>query len=251
VNEGYYVAPRSVPLRDLEDVYDAEVASLDRELRGLFDALERASFLERAIVVVTADHGEELDDHGGRTHGTTLYEELIRVPLLVHLPGQTSHGEIDEPVSLIDVAPTVLDLVGIPSPRGWEGSSLAEAVVGPGLWGRLVAAVRWDRRTDERPVLSELLPKTKTDRVRHDRAIVRGSEKLLVSPTGAVEMFDLAADPHEKTPLEVGGAPRAALEAPLSALIERIRPATAPAPAVPDEIDEKTRERLKALGYAG
>src|SRR5206468_277619 len=117
---------------------DAEVASLDESLKALFAALERRGFLSHAVVVLTSDHGEEFADHGSFGHGGTLYNELIRVPLIVVLPGQTTGRRIGDVVSLVDVAPTILDLTGTPRPADFEGRSLRRLLEGDRLgWGRL------------------------------------------------------------------------------------------------------------------
>src|SRR5262249_31892989 len=111
-------------VRAVQDFYDAEVMSIDMALRDLFASLEERHFLDNAVVVVTADHGEEFKEHGLMGHHQTLYEEVIRVPLIMLVPGQHQHVEVTPLVSLTDVAPTVLDLVGIPSPPSFMGSSL-------------------------------------------------------------------------------------------------------------------------------
>ncbi len=102
--------------------YDSEIAWADRALGQLFEELES---LPDTVVVVTADHGEEFGDHGQFEHGHSLYDELLRVPLLVRLPGGRHAGVVvDEPVSLVDVAPTLVHLAGAePLPRA-EGRPL-------------------------------------------------------------------------------------------------------------------------------
>jgi arylsulfatase A-like enzyme len=241
--------PGGFPLADLENLYDAEVADLDATLKILFRDLTDLHFLEDTIVVVTSDHGEEFEDHAGRGHGETLYDELIRIPLIVHLPGQTERRDVDRVVSLIDVAPTLLDLAGIPPPRTFEGHSFRDAV-SRGPWDAITSALA--RPAPERPAFSELLPKGKNDPLRHDRAIVDGGLKLLVSPAGDTERFDLIADPGEHAPLE-GAAHRGELAAILARLTERARGVKLEETddASEPEIDEKARQRLKALGYAG
>jgi arylsulfatase A-like enzyme len=237
------------PLADLESLYDAEVADLDTTLKVLFRDLTDLHFLEDTIVVVTSDHGEEFEDHAGRGHGETLYEELIRIPLIVHLPGQTKRRDVDRVVSLIDVAPTLLELAGIPPPRTFEGHSFREALP-QSPWDAIISAL--SRPAPERPAFSELLPKGKNDGIHHDRAVVDGGSKLLVSPAGDSERFDLIADPGEHKPLE-GSTHRGELAAILARLTARARGVKAEEAddAAEPEIDEKARERLKALGYAG
>ena len=112
-------------LEVIRTAYDAEVESLDGHIRNLFTALAARGFLQHAIVVVTADHGEELHDHGELGHCRTLYDELIRVPLLVLDTTRHERHDVRDIVSLIDVAPTVLTLAGIPLPAAFEGHALS------------------------------------------------------------------------------------------------------------------------------
>src|SRR5262249_45525941 len=88
-------------LADVREVYDAEVAEADLRVGMLLAALRESGMFDDAIVVITADHGEEFEEHGGRLHGNTLYEELIHVPLVIRPPGGGRHLGVDEPVELI------------------------------------------------------------------------------------------------------------------------------------------------------
>ncbi|MEM1033522.1 MAG: sulfatase-like hydrolase/transferase [Myxococcota bacterium] len=118
------------------DRYDSEIAAADAGL----DAIVRVVRARRpgAVVIVTADHGEEFGDHGGRYHGTTVYEEQVRVPLVVHAPDLLAPRRIEVPVSLVDLYPTVLSGVGMPqSPRvrGRDRGSLIRDGAAPGERG--------------------------------------------------------------------------------------------------------------------
>lgn len=220
----------------LAELYDAEVATLDAELRSLFAALQANGFLEHSIVVVAADHGEEFREHGMLLHGITLFEPGVRVPLLLVGPGLEAGRRVAQPVSLLDVAPTILDLLGAPAQQRFEGSSLLSRLRDPGT-----AAASGD-------ILLELAPKPDPKEVRtHSRGLVRGSRKLLVDPSGQPRVFDLARDPAE---LAASGTESEASE--LVKALERARAdlasrAGAPAPAAP--FDARTREDLRALGY--
>jgi arylsulfatase A-like enzyme len=112
------------------NLYDAEVAYLDTHLGTLLDALDRLGLAADTLVVITSDHGEGLWDHGAQMHGVQIYEEQVRVPLLVRWPGRIPPGRVIEaPVGLIDIAPTLLDLLGIGvGSRRLAGSSLAAAL---------------------------------------------------------------------------------------------------------------------------
>lgn len=98
------------------DRYDSEVAAVDAALARLVTSLRKQR--PKSVVVVTADHGEEFGDHGGRYHGTTVYDEQVRVPLIVHAPGVLKPHRVAAPVSLVDLMPTFLQGLRIPlSPR--------------------------------------------------------------------------------------------------------------------------------------
>jgi arylsulfatase A-like enzyme len=225
----------------LRGLYDGEVASLDAGLAPLFEGLRARGFLEDGIVVVTADHGEEFREHGFLGHGTNLYDDQLRVPLLLRVPGGRAGVVVEEPVSLVDVAPTLLDLLGLaPEPRH-EGRSLA-----PGLYGHGAA---------RRDVLAELLPTSpKGDLARHDAALVRWPAKLLLDRTPPdvpvrTELYDLANDPGETR----DDPPVLASERPgLLAALQAWRTALGTRASAHEQgtVTPAMQERLRALGYA-
>jgi HEAT repeat protein len=110
------------------DRYDSEIARVDAAVGQLlaYLALHRPG----AIVIVSADHGEEFDEHGGRYHGTTLYEEQLRVPLIIAVPGVPPHV-VQGPVELVDLAPTILGLLDIPVPVRMRGTDLGPWLANP------------------------------------------------------------------------------------------------------------------------
>jgi arylsulfatase A-like enzyme/HEAT repeat protein len=158
------------------DRYDSEIAYADAAVGRLLAYLQKNR--PGAIVIVTADHGEEFDEHGGRYHGGTLYEEQIRVPLVIAVPG-VEPRVLSGPVELIDLAPTILGLLDIPVPVRMRGTDL-----GPWLASPPAPASRF------LPAFAEL---------EEQRMVVLGTEKLVCKMNfGYCEYFDLAADPHEK-----------------------------------------------------
>jgi arylsulfatase A-like enzyme len=213
-----------------ERLYDADVAAADDQVRRLFEALEGRGFLDDdTMVIITADHGEEFLDHGGSGHGFALYEESVRIPLILIGPGVPRGRRVRENVSLIDLAPTVLDLLGLPAPPRFEGRSLAHAPA-----------------TSD-AVLLQLDPLIggHTERRVHSRGIVRHDDKLLTRRDGGTEVYDLATDPHEKHSLASGdaGALREALSSAEASLGQRAGQAEfAP-------VDDGMKARLRALGY--
>jgi len=234
-----------------EDLYDGEVATVDAEIRSLFAELGRRGVLDNAIVIVTADHGEEFWEHGGLTHGRTLFNESVKVPLIIIAPGHAPGQRVSENVSLIDVAPTLLELLGLPPEPRFEGRSLVPLLrarsAPDGSGHGLHAAPAFEPGRD---ILLQLEPTgLKIDGRVHAEGLVHRSLKLLVRPEGEGDTYDLAADPGELQPntLTVAGQSIAllrALETSKSALDRRASPV-----AAGEELSEATLEKLRALGY--
>jgi arylsulfatase A-like enzyme len=224
-----------IPARDLQHLralYDGEIRWTDSQLDRLLGALEGRGGVEGTIVSLTADHGEEFFEHGKKGHRKTLFEESVRVPWIVRFPGRVSPGtRIGGVASLEDVAPTLLDLMGVaPLPEA-TGRSLAGF-----LTGQMEGA-------PETPVL-----------LNHVRwTAMRGSNwKLLVDVNGrAARMYDLDSDPRELRPLtgaRVDAGRLRALERRMARDSEIHRGMQWGEPAEVD-IDGATRERLRELGY--
>lgn len=189
--------------RGEEDRYDAEAAASDRALGMLLAGLEELGLRDEAIVVVTADHGEEFGEHGARRHSRTTWDEAVRVPLVVSVPGAPSR-RVREPVSHVDLVPTVLPLLGLAVPEGLDGRSLAPTVLD-------------GTRPPERTIVLVTYPMY--DRVPAEYAAVRGRHKLVTDRDGvATGLYDLTADPAERENLldEAPGALIRALEADVS-----------------------------------
>jgi len=124
-------------LGDLFDLYDAEIRYIDHEIKSFLDELSEMGILDDTFVIITADHGEEFGEHGNFGHGDfgeqygKLYDELIHVPLIIY-NSPYKNVKVDEPVGLVDVAPTILDLLGIPVPKSFQGRSLVPLIRGEG-----------------------------------------------------------------------------------------------------------------------
>lgn len=235
----------------LASLYDGEVAAVDAELRLMFTNLERRGVLKNAVVIITADHGEELREHGPMIgHGWSLFETVVRIPLIVLAPGTGGGPSVPDNVSLIDVAPTILELVGLePEPR-FEGRSLVqllnreatlrerlEAWFGRGRGGRA-----------HRDIVLELpFPGAKLDPRAHQQAMVRERWKVLVDKKGGTELFDLDKDPGEVAPV-ASDAQRGQLH---DALTQHLLGLTARANPGREtqSLDEATKEKMRALGY--
>lgn len=104
--------------------YTAEIEYWDGWFRGVLSALDQHNLLDQSVIIFWSDHGEEFWEHGGWEHGHTLFDEVLKVPMLIHLPGQNVSRRVSDYVSLLDVAPTVLDLCDVPLPDGMQGRSL-------------------------------------------------------------------------------------------------------------------------------
>lgn len=163
------------------DRYDGEILFADKHVGRLLAHLKRKGLADDTVVVMTADHGELFGEHGHQYHGRDLHEEEIHVPLLVYVPGMKP-SRIAEPVSLIDLPRTLLDLVGVPISHGLQGMSLVS---------RLESAQPMPRRV----LYSEMVKGPKNPQ---RRAIVYGQHKLIHDTLGnTFRLYDLSKDPGE------------------------------------------------------
>jgi hypothetical protein len=159
------------------DRYLDEVRTVDRELGRLVRALDESELSKRALLLISADHGEAFMEHGVGNHARVVYEEVARIPLVVYGPGVVAR-RIDEPVSLVDIAPTLLDLFGLPAPGAFMGQSLV-----PLLAGRDVSLTR--------PIAIQATHGL--------TGLYVGDLKVIFDAhTSTVEVYDLADDPDEK-----------------------------------------------------
>ena len=125
-HEHFYYGKRSV------DAYDSEVAYTDHFLGKLLALLEENGFLKDTIVVIHADHGDSFGEHGNVAHGGSLFEEVVHVPMILYVPGMDPR-RVDAPVGLIDIMPTLLDVMGLPDPGRLQGRSLRGLMAGEAL----------------------------------------------------------------------------------------------------------------------
>jgi len=157
--------------------YLDELATIDAAIGRLSDAIDARGLGGRTYLVVTADHGEAFGEHGTNFHASTIYEELVRVPLVVRGPG-IKPRTIGEPVSLVDVGATILDLFQLETPGDWMGQSLV-----PLLQGRDVELAR--------PIVLD------TGR-RMQGLVGRDGIKVIRNVrAGTFEVYDLFRDPNE------------------------------------------------------
>jgi arylsulfatase A-like enzyme len=242
---GNWDPPNADELREIEDVYDAEVASVDAGIGELYAALEQRGLLRNAVVAFTADHGEGFREHGLVSHGASLYEEVIHVPLLLTFSGRAERVDVDETVSLLDVAPTLLDVVGGAVPQSFEGRRLPAVHEARHPWLAALAAW-WSPSGGSRAVFSELVcpEKDNDQRLRpHERAVISRGRKLIVGIHGEREAYDLVADPGEHTALDEPEATR------LADVLGDFGSRVPLARLQPPPVDAELRARLRALGY--
>lgn len=225
-------------------------------LRTLFAQLESRGLLENTLVAFTADHGDEFNDHGSRGHKKTLYNEVVHVPLVISLPWSSRRTDVEEVVSLIDLSPTLLDLIGRPAPASFEGHSLLPLLGGRRAGSsdlrvalsRLVARVR--AAPPERAAFSELMIAEvghEKRYSRHVRSVVVGTRKLIAGKEGQMEFYDLEADPRERNPDALAEADRALLRETLEGMQQRALSRGSKRETI--EIDDATRAQMRALGY--
>lgn len=215
-------------LRIYERDYDSEIAVADAGVGTLLRAFSQARGGAAPLTVITADHGEQFLEHGGFEHNTTLYEELIRVPLIVSGPGLGA-GIVDTPVELIDLFPTLLKLSGSGAAIDLPGRDLQEVISAAG---------------SARPVYAE--------NQKLQSSVRLDDWKLIRYRNGREELFNLRSDPREQRDRR-GDEPeraaelRALLASHAAAAAERgklIESAHAP-------VDPGVLDRLRALGYLG
>lgn len=220
-------------LEHLVTLYNAEVAYVNYTVSVFFDVLEKEGLLDTSIVVVTSDHGEAFMEHEELRHDRTVFTEEVDVPLIFRIPGRK--GVVDPPVSLTDIMPTILDLLGLPMPGNLDGISLQPHMVhGTAPVNRLI--------------FTELIHR-RTDRI----AVVHGDRKLiyLQKPDRAPEwsLYDISDDPGEESPLPLeawdGGA-RALKEAILRFKKDRKLQRSS---ASEEVLSEEELKQLQELGY--
>lgn len=209
--------------------YDEEIASVDHELDRLFRHLEDHDLWSRTLVILTSDHGEELFDHGGFEHGHSMFQEVLRVPLIFWGPGIRA-GRVDAPVSLVDLAPTIYEATGV---------AIESELAGVSLWAGLHAT--------EIPEPRQILAHNTLWGAEHE-AIVDWPFKLILNPkSGRRRLYDLAADPFERQNLaEENSATARELE-------QRLLDHLAGLEVNPTEsgatLTQEVEDELRALGY--
>jgi choline-sulfatase len=217
-----YKLPGYSPVEPSLTGYDAELEYVDAAAGRFIESLERNGLWQRAIVILLADHGESLGEHGESGHGYFIYESTIHVPLLIHWPAdwQRAHpAQVNEPGGLIDVAPTILEALKLPPPGSFHGKSLFGGA---------------------RPVLSESMYARDAFGWAGLRSIRTGGEKLIEAPRA--ELYNLGSDTgelHNLAGARAGG---------MASLKQRLDTISPPAGAR-REAPSAGQQALRSLGY--
>jgi len=219
--------PRILTL--IQSHYDSEINYCDEHIKKLFQEFPS---LERYVMVFTADHGEEFMEHGKLGHGRNLYNDTVRIPLFVRIPGKTSTTISKDVVSLIDVAPTLLAIAGGKAPPSWQGRALIDQK------GR-VSPMK------ERYVLSQL----NNGIVSPMKALIGSNWKLIINDkTQDKELYNLMNDPTERNNVTTAQPAKTKQQ---SDIFQKLVLALPPAPKAKKNkpLQKDKEEMLRSLGY--
>jgi len=234
---------------DINVLYDAAVRQADENLGSVIEALRRRGLWDQTLFIVLSDHGEEFGERGGWQHDQSVYEELVRVPLIVRFPGgRFAGGRISEVVTLVDILPTIFDYLGRRDlSSGCRGRSLVPLIRGEPLGGPeepIVTSVRINRKKYYRPYRQ----------TRGDVNVVvrRGAWKGIWNvDVQTFELYDLSRDPAERSSATSQEPELAAtMHRYAQDWLERCRLSGGQAtPSGVEGLDEDTLESLRSLGY--
>ncbi len=249
--ENYLAIDRSVgklhfdedSIRHIEELYDAGIRQLDNELGRFFSLLKENRILDDALVILTSDHGEEFLDHGRMDHFLTMYQEVLRVPLIFHGPNIPSGLRITTPVSLVDLMPTILSLSGVPPRTSSDGLDLTPLMAG-----------KDPQQFTTRPIFGEASGGLTYALMMEDifpvyRSLRRGQHKLIHDSKREIwELYDLANDPSET--MNIAEREPELLAKLIEEMLKRYSEFN-PEPSAADhvELSREELENLRALGY--
>ena len=245
----YFGCERSI------DKYDAEIRFVDDQVGRLIDTLKELDVYDATTILFTSDHGEEFNDHGGYYHGTTLYEEVIRIPLILKGPNLDRGRIVYQLVEHIDIAPTLLDLMGIESHPRWQGRSLAPLTLGePDRWNEkppFISLIRHLRESADKEEGKAEGGKT----IRNIYAVRKGDFKLVETRDDDPlfpkwELYDLARDPGEQKSSIIAHPIRFyQLWSELRRLKEEAQLEAVGSETMAESVSKEEIERFKAIGY--
>lgn len=219
---------------ELMAAYDSGIAYADDQLGRLFQMLRENGLFDNSLIIVTADHGEVFGERSLMEHGVSVFQDQVHVPLIVKYPGQQQRKDVEVTVSLVDLFPTVLDVIGAPAPRRLAGITLRKA-----------------EHLASRPVYAEsyaLWQKWGVEErfIDVERAVYLGGLKMVLTTKGRRELYDLAADPNETRDV-------AASKPEQTAQLERLLKTWQQNYIKPGDqelgMGQEAVDRLKSLGY--
>lgn len=243
-NDGF-TGPEDPTMRQLRDDYDREIRFVDDQVRELMNTVDVLGLRDSTLVVIVSDHGEEFAEHGLYQHGSAVYEETLRVPLIFRGTEVSAGRRYSTAVSLVDVMPTLLELANLAIPERLDGASLASAVRGHAdpeertIFSEARARQRWLRPLERErwnpPLISVRSGDSKFIVHRPDRGDAR-----------APVHFDLSEDALERTPRPVEGERLNALNALVDGYLEGSVASDGPGE---ESLTPEQRENLRLLGY--
>ena len=239
----------------MEELYEAEIMTFDHEFGRFIDYLKQRGIYKQSLIVFLSDHGEEFFEHRGWSHGHSLYNELIKVPLIIKFPqGKYKGKKIEKNVGLIDVLPTLTDYLDIEQQRQIDGISLMPLIAGGHFpVRRLISSSAGCLFFDSTPKRIAIL----FDRYKviynfpvsaGDKDVFR--EAGLPPEPPMFEVFDLEKDPRETHNLYPGSKTLVNdLQKELKDIIKRVRLHLKRSKSPKIEFSSEELERLKSLGY--
>jgi arylsulfatase A-like enzyme len=228
ISGNYHLTPQEKNL--LISQYDDEIRYLDHCLGLLFERLKALKVYDNTLLIVVSDHGEAFGEHDVLTHGRTLYEELLRIPMIIKYPAtHPQRGIIEKRVSLVDIFPTILAFLDFPIPAGIDGEILPHS---------------------NHPIIAEWhMQWFDPDKYKRDlKAIYQGKEKFIWASNSLHEFYDLEQDPGETINLFKNSPQRAQrMEQSLKQWLSSFKPLAASDSKI--KLNESDIDKLRALGY--
>jgi len=218
-------------------LYDGELSFVDDAVGKLMEKLTELKLFSKSTIIVTSDHGESFGEHHLMTHGIALYDDNLRVPLIIKYPSWCRKtGVTHEPVSLVDIFPEILHTVSIPIPENIQGTVLQFPEKNRNIIAENFQDPTWKRRQDFKHIARDL------------KAIYSGDFKYLWASDGRCELYNITADPFESANL-IDKLPQKVRE--LNAQLERWNSSFNPIEGDKDlpEPDQAITDKLRALGY--
>ena len=211
-------------------MYDSEIHFMDESIGQLVSGMRELGLYDATEIIITADHGELLGEHGMTGHGKNLYQEVTRIPFFVKPPhGEGAPSESSRRVQILDILPMLIERAGLAAPEGIQGVA---------------------HETPARPILAEVYPLEAASSRVSSQCLWDGPHKFVMNGRGTHELYDLASDPREQRNL-LSELPERARELE-SRLTDYLNSFPKPAPSTsPQQIDPETTEALRNLGYAG